>query len=175
VPAQTRSNRLPQPPPFILGPGQWEGVEGSTRTLAPFFGAQRTGLLLPDGVTTSLIAGFTVPTGCNAVGVLVIMGSLNSAVSGNVRLQLGYADTVITGGNTPMGDETTAVTSVAFAANSQEVAGRFGSGEPIAFAPAIIGGEHCVLRVKRFGADALDTLAGDVAFFGVRVYPELVA
>ncbi len=174
APGKVFTNSGPEPEPFFISAKQFEAADGTAPAMANFNGTLHRVLAFADGATESAVAYITIPYGCNALAFRVDCVNLNPAVSGGARIQLGYADTPVVGGNTPGADETAQVATMTIGANSQNVATLFGPGG-MTFAPVVSPGDPVSIRFKRLGADAADTLAAPLGLRGIRVEPLRIA
>lgn len=168
--SKTYSNSNPAPSPFFLASIGFAAADGTSPAMGAFNGTLHKVLVFPDASTSSAVAYFTPPVGCRNAKVFLEMVNLDATKSGNVRVQVGYADVTAEGGEVFGGDETTlGPSTVAVATNSQLVSTSFG-GQIF----TVHAGQIACLRIKRIGGDASDTLAADLGIVGVRFEPMLV-
>jgi hypothetical protein len=164
----TRSNRTPEPARVMVPWTQFQAANGTTPVSATFNTVHKV-LSFADATSDEAVAYVSLPDGARNFKFTVFMVNLNSGVSGNVRVQLGFADVVTGFGQTLGADEQTlGPSTVAIAASTATTTTTFSGASVTVPTDTMV-----ALRFKRIGADGADTLAAALGLVGVRIDPQL--
>lgn len=163
----TRSNVTPQSKWRMVGWPSFIAANGTAPAAATFNTVHKV-LSFADATSDEAVAYVNLPDGARSFKFTVFMVNLNSGVSGNVRVQLGFADVTNGFGETLGADEQTlGPSTVAIAASNATANTTFSGGSVTVPSDTLV-----ALRFKRIGADAADTLGAALGLLGVRIDPQ---
>lgn len=149
--------------PIVLGAGAFDAALGSP-TYGRWGAANlRGGWLLDDTATEALHGQFAIPSGWTTVDIYIVWAKATTN-NGDVRWRLRVSDGA--DGEVPNEVASSDVTDVTAPTTQYELAYTLTAALT---GIAVTAGELVDIKIGRLGGSANDTLAGDIAFTGVKI------